>query len=129
MINFKKILIVFVILFVSSLKSQAEINDSIFATVGNKVITRSDIVNEIKILLISSNQEYSDDRLDALQAAAVKALIKRKIKKIEISKYDNLEFNPDDLFEEINNLARSMNTDLDTLKNALTRSRQENPAS
>ena len=30
-------------------------------TVGNKAITKSDVVNEIKILLILNNESYSDE--------------------------------------------------------------------
>ena len=37
-----------------------EIKDSIFATVGDKAITRSDIVNEIKIILVISGSTYSE---------------------------------------------------------------------
>ena len=40
-------------------KLKAVIKDSLFATVGNKAITYSDIVNEMKILLILNNQTFS----------------------------------------------------------------------
>jgi len=118
-INLKKIFILFIIISVTGIKVKAEINDSIFATVGNKVITRSDIVNEIKIILIFSGQEFSEERLEALQAIAVKDLVKRNVKKIEIKKYNNLQFNPEDLFAELDRLAKSINIDVETLKNTL----------
>ena len=118
--NLKKIISIIIILSVTSINTKAEINDSIFATVGNKVITRSDIVNEIKIILISTGQQFSTDKLKALQAVAVKALIKRNIKRIEIDKYNNLQFSITDLQNEIIKLADSMNTDIATLKNTLT---------
>ena len=38
-------------------ESSAIIKDSLFATVGNKAVTRSDILEEIKILLILSKQK------------------------------------------------------------------------
>ena len=66
MTNLKKILIVLIILSVTSVKAKTEISDSIFATVGNKVITRSDIVNEIKIILISTGQQLTEDKLKGL---------------------------------------------------------------
>ena len=103
----------------TSAKAKTEINDSIFATVGNKVITRSDIVNEIKIVLISTGQTFTEEKLKVLQTVAVKALIERNIKKLEISKYENLPFNQEDLYDEINKLAQSINVDIDTLQNTL----------
>ena len=120
MTNLKKILIVLIILSATSIKAKTEINDSIFATVGNKVITRSDIVNEIKIILISTGQQFTEDKLKALQTVAVKTLIERNVKKIEINKYDGLKFNQDDLQNEIIKLSQSINVDVDTFKNTLT---------
>ena len=104
---------------ITTVKAKTEINDSIFATVGNKVITRSDIVNEIKIVLISTGQTFTEEKLKVLQTVAVKALIERNIKKLEISKYENLPFNQEDLYDEINKLAQSINVDIDTLQNTL----------
>ena len=75
-----------------SFKSNAEIKDSLYISVGNKAITLSDVVNEVKIILILNNQSYSDEIRDQLRAAAVKALIKRNIKKIEIEKYGLSKF-------------------------------------
>lgn len=117
--NLKKILIILIFLSITTVKVKTEINDSIFATVGNKVITRSDIVNEIKITLISTGQTFSEEKLKILQTGAVKALIERNIKKMEISKYENLAINQKDLFDEIDKLAQSMNVDIDTLENTL----------
>ena len=117
--NLKKILIILIFLSITTVKVKTEINDSIFATVGNKVITRSDIVNEIKITLISTGQTFSEEKLKILQTGAVKALIERNIKKMEISKYENLPINQKDLFDEIDKLAQSMNVDIDTLENTL----------
>ena len=117
--NLKKILIILIFLSITTVKAKTEINDSIFATVGNKVITRSDIVNEIKIVLISTGQTFTEEKLKVLQTVAVKALIERNIKKLEISKYKNLPFNQEDLYDEINKLAQSINVDIDTLQNTL----------
>ena len=117
--NLKKILIILIFLSITTVKAKTEINDSIFATVGNKVITRSDVVNEIKIVLISTGQTFTEEKLKILQTVAVKALIERNIKKLEISKYENLPFNQEDLYDEINKLAQSINVDIDTLQNTL----------
>ncbi len=100
-----------------SFKSNAEIKDSLYISVGNKAITLSDVVNEVKIILILNNQSYSDEIRDQLRAAAVKALIKRNIKKIEIEKYGLSKFSIKDFNSEIERLANRLNMDVETLKN------------
>ena len=62
------------------------IKDGLFATVGNKAITHSDIVNEIKIILILKGQSFSEDKRKQLQSAAIRSTIKRNIKQIAIEK-------------------------------------------
>ena len=92
------------------------LKDGLYATVGNKAITRSDIMNEIKSILILNNMSYSDDKRQELQQMAVKSVIKRNIKEIEIDKNDFLQFNQTDLNFHLNRLAKNANMDLDTLK-------------
>ena len=119
MINIKKIIFIVFLSIIFVEKVNSEVSDSLFMTVGEKAITKLDIVNEIKITLISSGQSFSEDKLEILQTVAVKALIERNIKKLEISKYENLPFNQEDLYDEINKLAQSINVDIDTLQNTL----------
>ena len=52
MIKIKKIFFLFLFLLINIEKTNAEISDSIFMTIGNKPITKSDLVDEIKIILI-----------------------------------------------------------------------------
>ncbi len=120
MINIRKIffLAIFSFFFISN--SSAAIKDSLFATVSNKAITNSDIVNEIKVILIVNGESYSEERKDILHAAAVKAAVKRTIKKIEIEKYESLKFSEKDLNNEINKMARDQNMDIETFKNVFT---------
>ena len=47
------------------------IKDGLFATVGNKAITHSDIVNEIKTILILNGQSFSEDIRKQLESAAI----------------------------------------------------------
>ena len=118
MINFKKIIIFVVIAFFSISQSFAKMEDSIYATVANKAITHSDIIKEIKIILILNGQTFSEDQRVSLEKAAIKSVVKRQIKKIEIEKYDDLKFNPEDLDKELNRLAKNLNIDMPTLKDA-----------
>ncbi|SVE61631.1 uncharacterized protein METZ01_LOCUS514485, partial [marine metagenome] len=96
----KKIIFVLIVSFLFVGAGNAVIKDSIFATVGNKVITKSDIINEIKIILILNGTSYSEEIKDQLDQSAIQSIIKRTIKKIEIEKYDSLRFNPKDVDDE-----------------------------
>ena len=119
MTKLKKIIFVLIVSFLFVNTSNAVIKDSIFATVGNKVITRSDIINEIKIILILNGTSYSEEIKDQLDQSAIQSIIKRTIKKIEIEKYDSLRFNPKDIVDELEQLTSNLNIDLDTLEQTL----------
>ena len=93
------------------------IKDSLFATVGNKAITQSDIINEIKIILILTGQSFTEDIKEQLQSGAIQSIIRRNIKKIEIEKYNSLTFNQPDVDKELKKLAGNLYMDLDTFEN------------
>ena len=117
MIKIKKS--IFLILFSLILigKAHSEINDSLFMVVGNKPITQSDLVNEIKLILILNNQSYSDDKRDRLHKVAVESTITRAIKLIELERHDYFSFSEEDFQTELNRLASNLFMDLETLKN------------
>ena len=96
------------------------IEDGLYATVGNKAITKSDILNEIKMLLILNNQSYSEDEREKLHQMAIKSIIKRNIKQIEIERRNFLQFNQEDLKNELLRMANNINMDIDMLKNVFT---------
>jgi len=97
--------------------SDALIKDSLFATLKNKAITRSDIITEIKIILILTGKGYSEEQRKQLEETAIKSVIKRNIKQIEIAKYKSLTYNPADLNGELIRYSRNLNMDLDTFRN------------
>jgi len=92
------------------------ITDGLYATVGNKAITKSDIISEVKKILILNNKRYSDAERDNLQNMAIKALIKRNVKKIQIEKSNFLDFNEEDFDREILRLSRNLNINVEKLK-------------
>ena len=105
MIKIKKIIFLVLITLICIGKGNAKISDSLFMTVGNKPITHSDIVNEIKIILILNNESYSEDRRDQLQEMAVTTIIKRNIKQIALDRNNFFKFkttSPNDLFRITN---------------------------
>jgi len=107
--------IIFILFLTTS--SFGEIKDNLFATVGDKALTDSDVINEIKTILILNNQAYTIEKKKELQSIAVRRIIERAIKKIETEKYDFLEFNQIDLDIQINSIAQRANVSVDTLKN------------
>jgi len=116
-IKIKKIIFLILISSIFIEKGNTEINDALYMTVANRPITQSDIVNEIKILLILNNEIYSEDKRDRLQEIAVQTIIKRNIKQIALDRNNFFKFNKKDLEKELINFATNLNTDLDTLKN------------
>ena len=96
--------------------AKTTIEDSLFATVGNKAITKSDVLNEIKLILILNNKIFSEKERKKLQQIAIKSIIKRHVKQIEIEKSNFLEFNQQDVKKEILRLANNINVDVETLK-------------
>lgn len=116
MISLKKILTISTILLLSIAKVNAEVKDSLFATIGNKAVTQFDIINEIKVILILTGQSFSEENKAQLQSAAIQNIIKKNIQQIEIDKYNSLKFSEKDLNIELTNLAINIGRDLNGLK-------------
>ena len=112
----KKIIFFILLSLIFIEKANAGISDSLFMTIGNKPVTKSDVVDEIKIILILNNESYSDEKREILHQLAVNQIIKRNIKKIEIEKKDFLKISQKNFEKELIQLANKLNMDLDTLK-------------
>ena len=74
MIKLKKIIFILLLFSLFFTKGHTVIKDSIFATVGNKAVTRSDIINEIKIILILNGKIYSEEIKEQLIPKKTKVL-------------------------------------------------------
>jgi len=116
-IKIKKIILLILIPLFFVERTNAEISDGIFMSIGEKPITKSDIVNEIKIILILNNESYTDDKKEQLHEVAVKSVVKRNIKLIEIERHNFPKYNEADLQKELLRLASNLYVDVDTLKN------------
>ena len=119
MIKLKKIVCILIFSIVFAINGNTAIKDSIFATVGDRAVTRSDIINEIKLILILNGQEYSEAIKEKLDNSAVQSVIKRTIKKIEIEKHGYLRFSQSELDEKLKHVAYNVDMTLDTLKQTL----------
>ncbi len=95
------------------------IKDGLYITVGNRAITKSDIVDEIKIILILNNESFSEDKRAKLQEMAINSAITRNIKQIEIENNSFLEFSQQDFKNELTRLAKGIDisVDIEILKN------------
>jgi len=113
----KKIIFVILISLIFIGEGNSEINDSLFMTIGNRGITQSDIVNEIKILLILNNESYTEEKRDKLQKIAVNSIIKRNVKEIELERNNYFNLSKQDFNNELKRLANNANVDVDTLRN------------
>ena len=112
-----KLIFLIIITFANIEKASSSISDSLFMTVGNKPVLQSDIVNEIKILLVLNNESYSVDKRDKLQKLAVTSITKRKIKEIEIERNNYRKYNNEDFNSELIRLSNNVGVDVETLKN------------
>ena len=101
MIKIKKIILLILIPLLFVERANTEISDSIFMSIGDKPITKSDIVNEIKIILILNNESYTDDKKEQLHEVAVKSVVKRNIKLIEVERHNFLRYNEEDFQKEL----------------------------
>ena len=116
MIKIIKIFIVIILTFSISKEINAKIEDALYATVGNEAITRSDIINEMKLILILTNQRLSEDNKKVLEQSAIMSIIKRTIKKIELKDKNFTNFNKAELNLELNKKAKGLDLNLDELK-------------
>ncbi len=99
-----------------NIKKNTKIKDGLYATVGTRAITKSDILNEVKMILIINNIKYTQDQQTELQRKAVRSLVARNIKQIEIEKNNFLTFSDNDLIYELSKIAENIGVNLETLK-------------
>ena len=85
---------------------------------GNKPLTHSDLINEMKMILILNGKIFSEENKEELRSIAMKSVTGRLIKQIELEKYNFDDFNQDDIGKEINKIAAGLNTSMNTLKNS-----------
>ena len=111
------IAILFLIFFTSGV--HAAINNSVIISVGNLPITYLDLVKEMKIISIISNNKIDDSNKEQIKDIAVKTLIKRKIKEIEINKHNIKDYNKSDLKKLIMRTSKNIGTDKEGLKNIM----------
>ena len=100
----------------TTFKANAVIQDSIFATIGSKAITQSDIIKEIKIILILSGQSFSEEQRKDLEATAIQTVVKRTIKQIGVENFPLLGVEQNLIARQLERLAKNIDMDSETLE-------------
>tara|TARA_B100000029_G_scaffold390072_1_gene386777 strand:- start:268 stop:1200 length:933 start_codon:yes stop_codon:yes gene_type:complete len=114
----RSFIVIFFLIFITS-KVHAAINNSVIIAVGNLPITYLDLVKEMKIISIISNNKIDDSNREQIKGIAVKTLVKRKIKEIEINKHNIKDYNKNDLEKLIIKTSMNIGTDKEGLKNIM----------
>ena len=117
MIKIKKIFFIIITFLILGKNANTEIKDFLYMIVGDEPVTQSDVINEIKIILVLTKQTYSESKRDKLQEQAIKSIVERRIKEIELKKYNFLQYSPDELEKRLLMLSEELGVDLETLKN------------
>ena len=101
----KKILFFFLISILFNFQNIfAKIENNIVLKVENEIITNFEIKNKIIATLILANQEINQSNINKLKKQALDFLIKQKLKKIELSKY-NLKVNQQKITNYLNSIS------------------------
>ena len=93
MIKIKKIIFLILISSIFIEKGNTEINDALYMTIANRPITQSDIVNEIKILLILNKKDdvitKNIDSKSTMAFGAMGAHINMALQALKATEFDN----------------------------------------
>ena len=110
-----KLQIIFFIFFFNA-KLFSYVENKIIVKVDDKIITTLDVEREIKTFLIVNNLEINKRNVISTKNLSINALIRKTIKNKEIKKYNVKNYNNVDIENHINNLAKSKNVTIQTLK-------------
>ena len=83
-----KILIIIIFLLFFSDNLFAKVENRIVLKIENEIVTTFEIKNKILSSLVLANQEVNQSNINKLKKQAVDYLIKQKLKKIELEKYN-----------------------------------------
>ena len=118
-----KKIIIFIIFYFNLIQlSMADNHEiKILYKVNENIISNIDVANEIKYLKIL-NKNFLNIELEKLKDIALKLLIKEFIKKDEIEKYYNVDYNSADIDNYINRIGLNLGFDnINDLKNYLSK--------
>ena len=102
-------IIFFLLFFFNSSIAYSKISSTIISKVGNEVITTIDLENELKTFFILNNIDFTKENIENYKNQLLDVMIKRLVKKNEVSKfkiqeYDDIRFN-----KYLNQIAKNKN--------------------
>jgi len=100
---------------------QSQISNSIMIKVGELLITSIDIQNEIITSLVLNEQDITQENINNNKSYAVKKLINKSIKRIEINKYKIEDYSKKDLQDYTFKIAKQFGANLKELKEVFKR--------
>ncbi len=112
----KKIFIITFLFFFNFCSIQSEINNSIILKINNDIVTKIDLNNEIKAILILRNQEFTKENVINNQKLAYQSLIRKVIKQNELNKYEVNDYDQESFISYLNNLYTSRNLSQEEFK-------------
>ena len=110
-----KILIVIIFLSIPS-KSFSNINNSVIISVGNLPITYVDLIKEMQLISLLTKNTIDSSNKEQIKAIAVQSIVKRKIKEIEIKKFNIENYNKKDLETMILKASQNIGTNPEGLE-------------
>ena len=114
-------IIFFLLFFFHSSIAYSNISSTIISKVDNEVITTIDLENELKTFFILNNIDFKKENIESYKNQLLDVMIKRIVKKNEVSKfkiqeYDDIRFN-----KYLNQIAKNKNLNIKGLKSLFER--------
>ena len=100
---------IFLFLFITT-KAYSNVNNSVIISVGNIPITSLDLIKEMRLISILTNNQIDNSNKEQIKDIAVSSLIKRKVKEIEVKKYNIEKYSKKDLEKLIFNSSLNIGT-------------------
>ena len=113
---FTKLIFISFVLFFFNTKV-ISIENKIIAKVENSVLTSHELKNKIRITLVLSNQEISQNNINDIKSNVLSSLLNLKIKKLELDKY-KVNINQIDASKHLSSISSN---DIDGLKEKFKR--------
>ena len=104
MINFKRIIIYLVLIFISFNDFLFSNEFKILVKIDNQIVTNYDLQNEIRTQLFLRGVEINQSNVDKIKNLSMQNLINRAIKNEEIKRRNIEDYNKQDLTNYIKNL-------------------------
>ncbi|MCF6293708.1 MAG: peptidylprolyl isomerase [Robiginitomaculum sp.] len=102
-------------LVVSSGQAQGQVSEGVTAIVNDQVISSFDVRQRIRMMILSTQAQPTEESLRRFQSQAMRSLVDERLKLQEAGKYD-IEVSQREIDQQIARLARQNNADAESIK-------------